>query len=84
MQGADLLTSVAEDVAPNRHAKVTRRVTFSKGLLEVDAAPVGTQTGVSDVCNFKQQWQQAIADELVVDCPRTRELRDLALEQFEQ
>ena len=75
---------MAEDAAPSRHAKVTRRVTFSKGLLEVGGEPVNRQTRVSDMCNFKQQWQQAVADELIVDCPGTRHLRDLALEHFEQ
>ena len=83
MQGPDLPESAAEDGGLNKPAKVSRRVTFSRGLLEV-AEPAGKQKKQSDVCIFKELWQQAIDAEQITDCPGTREIRDLALEQFQQ
>ena len=84
MQASNLPASAAEDARPNKRAKASHRVTFSRGLLEVGTEPAGEQRKLSDVCLFNELWQRAVDAEQIVDCPSTREIRDLALEQFQQ
>lgn len=83
MQGPDLPASAVEDAGPNKRAKASRKVTFSRGLLGNDE-PAGRHKKLSDVCAFKDLWQRAVDAEQIVDCPGTRDIRDLALEQFQQ
>lgn len=81
-----MLPSALEDATPiGQLARVTRRVTVSRGVLDYSRAePAGKQRRLADVSTFKELWQQAVADELIADCPRTQDIRDLALQQFEQ
>ena len=84
MQAPDLPASATEDAGANKPAKASRRVTFSRGLLNGDSQPVGKQRELSDVCAFEELWQRAVDAEQIVDCPGTREIRGLALKQFQQ
>lgn len=81
-----MLPSALEDAIPiGQRARVSRRVTVSRGVLDLSLAePAGKQRRLADVSVFKELWQRAIDDELIVDCPRTQDIRDLALEQCEQ
>lgn len=66
-------------------ARVSPRVTVSRGVLDYSRAePASKQRRLADVSTFKELWQRAVADELIVDCPRTHDIRVLALQQLEQ
>lgn len=79
-----MLLARSEDGALKQNVEVSRPGTVSRGLLEADAEPSGKRRRRSRMCRFDQLWQQAVVDNMVIDCPVTREIRALALEQFQE
>ncbi|KAL3161194.1 hypothetical protein ABBQ38_009562 [Trebouxia sp. C0009 RCD-2024] len=79
-----VLLARSEDGALKQNVEVSRPGTVSRGLLEADAEPSGKRRRRSRMCRFDQLWQQAVVDNMVIDCPVTREIRALALEQFQE
>lgn len=79
-----VLLAHSEDGVARQHAQASRPATVSRALLEAEAQPSCKHRRTSDVCRFDQLWQQATAENMIKDCPVTREIRALALEQFKE
>ena len=84
MQGAHGQAGATEGGVPSQPAQLPRRTTVTRGLLQVDEEPSGKQRKCSDVREFHHLWDQAVSDGAIVDCPATRVIKNLALEQFRQ